>query len=178
LKYSGDIIMPSIGTGLVSLIGKLGATSSAAGAIDAQATDITAMVHDLPALATRGVSTMEAATKAVQSHASKTIQAGGFGTTMINDGTVLSPSDRLKLRGFVASSEARVESMNLMTEAMKARGKEAKAAASFSKATVATIASSVEGAIDVSETAAESGYEVAANANAARWKIDGTAFAH
>jgi hypothetical protein len=170
--------MPSIGSGLMSLIGKLGATSAASGAINAQASDIDAMVHALPALATRGVSTMEAATQAVQDHASKTIQAGGFGIEMINNGMVLSTNDRLTLKGFVASSNARVDSLKLMTNAMKARGNEAKAAADFGKATVVTIASSVQGAIDVSETAADKGFAIASQANAARWKIDAAVFAH
>jgi hypothetical protein len=121
---------------------------------------------------------MEATTQAVQDHASKTIQAGGFGIGMINNGTVLSTSDRLKLQGFVASSDARADSLNLMTDAMKARSKEAKAATAFGKATVVAISSSVQGAIDVSETAAENGYQIASQANAARWKIDAAAFAH
>jgi hypothetical protein len=169
--------MPSIGRGLMSIISKLGARSPASVAINAQASNIEAMVADLPALATRGVNTMEAATQAVQNHASKTIQAGGFATTMINDGTVLTPADQLKLSGFVATSPARVASINLVAAAMKARGQEGKAVAALGKATVVAISASVGGAIDVSETAADSGFEIASNANAAAWKISAAAFA-
>lgn len=170
--------MPSIGSGLMSLVGKLGATSKAAGAISAQSSDIDAMVHDLPALATRGVNTLEAATRAVQDDASRTIQAAGFGIGMIRERTFLSSDDRLKLDGFVKSSPARVESLKLMAAAMKARANESKAAADFGKAAVTAISVSVGSAIDVSETAAENGYEIASGANAARWKIDAAAFAH
>jgi hypothetical protein len=161
----------------MSLIGKLGATSAAATAIDAQSKDIESMVRDLPALATRGVNTMEAAVKAVQDHASGTIQAGGFGIGIIGNRTILHPKDRLKLANIVKTSPARIESINLVAAAMKARGAEAKAVAALGKATVLAISSSVEGATDVSELAAEQGFTIASEANAAKWKISAAAFA-